>query len=956
MEVIAYGNGPLLAAILSGIANFMATSAWNLFLQTILALALVLGVIGYRNATAQNPVTSHGVWAVKGVIVLAILYLSTAGTVNMYVYDPLNNFNTKINNVPIAIALPYKLENSIANNLSELYGNYFAPSGYASEFLYNNPSDSAGFYNPGMVTPARAIKQATEAIQPDMEIERTLTSFMTNCVVPALIINPPIINLNAINNSGDIESLVKSDMPNMPSGWTFNEYATSTGTSIDYIPGGTSVACNTGYTDVINDINFTTDPNISIGSAPNGTLANNFTNQFDATTGTSQSTPSDVELLGASASFLFNTSLTGQQVLAQAALIMSLSRGLQNFATDTGTSYSAQAQAITQAMSQTQNGWVTAGYLAGQILPIVYMILQGLVFALFPIVLALALIPNMTMKYMMLMFELLIWLATWPPIASVINFMVNFFMQKTAFHAPGQQGVFSVANFPYIASDSSIWVAATGAIMWMAPMLSLALVTGSAFALASVANSVSQGAHGSAISAGSSVGSSSGLQGVQGNAASVAGIDEFSKKGINPTSAYDKMAGMSALEGFTGASGFQRAEQAIGLKNLIKGNAGNTIVSASIGATELPEALQIGQFKGDQAIGDMQGVTDYALSQGMSVQQISAVMGELGAFNSLNQERGLSQALGGPLSSQQANVEMTGINAFNTAKTDDMVKLYESQGYSPLQAAQMTARSQGIAVAIQNGKETEIFGSNGKIVMTLGQSVTSDGHYESWVKNGKGQIIYGTNRAGVSTENNTAITNTSGDSHVIYPDTYNFNLSNTPAMLAFASKGPGAGGHLTRKQLEDYRRILSSSNPAEKASFIQQNYQKYAETYKIDQTNAENFAGKLEAWLNAYNQGQVGFTVFGSGDKFEIKAGGKLVGEISYSQVNAMRVNQLNQAVANGDFSNVHSFTGLKREFNKIFHNDQPIENKIYRWAKKKIKGLEKNGVENKKTDTLIKK
>lgn len=60
-----------------------------------------------------------------------------------------------------------------------------------------------------------------------------------------------------------------------------------------------------------------------------------------------------------------------------------------------------------------------------------------------------------------------------------------------------------------------------------------------------------------------------------------------------------------------------------------------------------------------------------------------------------------------------------------------------------------------------------------------------------------------------------------------------------------------------------------------------------------------------------------------------------------------MKVNQLNEDVANGDFKGVHSFNGLKSKFNETYHNNQPIENQIFRWAKNKVKGLGKKGINN---------
>ncbi len=571
LQITTYGNGPIITGILQGIANITSSSDYSLMVSSILAIGIVLGIFGYHKSLHQAGSAAHGEWIPKAVASLGIFWMLTGASLNVFVYDPLNSYTGVANNVPLGIAVPYYLQNQISENLSTLYGEWLAPSGYASEFSYDNPNNGAGFYNPGMVSPLRAVNVMMNAHFTDMYFYETLSDFEQNCLVPAMILG--VVNPNDLYIAGpgqpapddSIIDLLNADMPNMSAGWTSTVYTSAN-------PGGITEACNASWPTIATDVINMTDAT--------GPITNQFAASFNADTNSTQTAAADQALLGDASSYMFNISTNGQQVLAQAALMNTIGDGISQFSQATGTSNSAQSYALTQAMSQSQSSWTTSAIMAAKMLPIFHLIMEVIVIALFPLFFALAVIPTMTGKYLKLLFELLMWLAMWSPIASIINYAVNFFIQSRVFvnnisnPLSGTAG-FNLANYNFIAQNSYTYTAITGAMMWMIPVLSFGLVTGSAFVISQAIGGAQGTAHGAAQQQGAQTGTSSGLQGIGSQAANLAGMQSEEKQGYNPAQAAEKIAGMSALDNLTNASAFGNNLQTNGLQNMINAKTNN---------------------------------------------------------------------------------------------------------------------------------------------------------------------------------------------------------------------------------------------------------------------------------------------------------------------------------------------------------------------------------------------
>ncbi len=950
LQITTYGNGPIITGILQGIANITSSSDYSLMVSSILAIGIVLGIFGYHKSLHQAGSAAHGEWIPKVVASLAIFWMLTGASLNVFVYDPLNSYTGVAKNVPLGIAVPYYLQNQISENLSTLYGEWLAPSGYASEFSYDNPNNGAGFYNPGMASPLQAINEAMKANPPDMYFQETMTGFGKDCMVPALLLG--VVNPNDLYASSDIEDLISTDMPNLPQAWTTEIYSSSS-------PGGTTYPCSQAWTGFIKpDIdNFSGQ-----SSGSNGSLNNVFADKFNTATNSSQNALADTLLLGNAASYMFNLSITGQQMLAQAAMMNSIGKGIMQFSESTGTSSTAQGYALTQAMSQSQSSWTTSAIMASKMLPIFHLIMEVIVIALFPLFFALAVIPTMTGKYLKLLFELLMWLAMWSPIASILNYAVNSYIQAKVFvnisnPLSGTAG-FNLANYNFIAQNSYIYTAVTGAMMWMIPVLSFGLVTGSAYVISGAISAAQGTAHGAAQQQGAQTGTSSGLQGIGSQAGSLAGMQSEEKQGYNPAAAAEKIAGMGALDNLSNASAFGNNLQTNGLQNMINAKTNNMASTLGSGnAYSSPQqayqtgmnstfdklaqqgitndwakmaginyseaANQLAQGKGFDVSGmyemgkngpikisdnghthftlnpDGKGILASATGQrtldgqqvktdilsdknGISMQvykgehleSISAT-GNM-ALSSIHNDTPLGQVIGnsfdGKYSEGGGKFELNGI--LNKAQAQRLIDsgLIKGQASAELQST-INSGEQSFNI-VATGNKNSITGLD--ITNKQGATIATDGNMSNLMKVATGY----SGRSGYDQKNYHGVVENK------YGPSYDYGNVATSGLAGYiASKvGTPISEFMDKNSIAQYNNGLVSKSGGQvqytRSQIIDAGAKVFGQSFKQSTGSMTQLAGELGIAFK--NETELGFKIFGSGDKakIEVTAGGKIVGSI----------------------------------------------------------------------------
>ncbi len=725
MQLTSYGNGILLTKVVMAVSYIVSNPNYGVLIQIVAILAFVVGLIVAHKENISGG--SLGLKTMGMLLIIGIVWSSFhLPQETVIIYDPVNNYQTSVRNVPVPIALPIYLENNIGDGISDLYSAYMATTGFPNSLEYNTTG-----YNWG--PQAVSTLQHISFVKP---YEReTITGYISNCYITALL--GGAANLNDLYTSNDLLKTIGAGA-NLS-----NSFGTTVYTSAD--PGGTFETCTEAYNGYI-------VPRIT-QTTTTGSTAQTFTSTLDGKTEANSMILTTVQSdLGSAGDYLLNTGLDSQQFIAQAALANSMNPAMQQFAAKYGVSANNLSFGLAQTMYQQQTIWTQSALMARLFLPILHFIMEAITFATLPLIFLMSLIPGFGRKAFYYLMSAIMWLTFWAPLQATLNGLSSWLISYNGFPPNVTGGNFNLNDMGYIFNNLHLWAAMIGSVSLGIPLFAYELASMSSFGgmmlASSIAGTITGGVQGSAMA----TSTMAGAMGMQQQGGQV--MQNQANKAYDDHGYFDQMTQGNA--GYNAAQFNQESmsERLLGQKALTNDMLNNTVAGMGTGAGygSPSTAFNTGKLGSEQKVGSLEGLDNYAKSQGLNMQQISSINSQYGAFSTLNQARGTVSALGGPLTSNNVNAEQTGIDALNSAKVNDMLKLYQQEGMTPTQAASNIAKTNGIAVAIQNGKETEIFGKDGNVAMTLGQTV-QNGMAENWVKGANGQMIYTDNKGGSNTVN-----------------------------------------------------------------------------------------------------------------------------------------------------------------------------------------------------------
>ena len=487
LEIVSYGNGALLTKVIMGVSYIMSNSNYLLLIQLVVILAGVVGlIVSHRENVTGGSVGLKliGTLAVAGVI-WSSSYLPQDTVI---VYDPVNNYQTSVRNVPVPLALPMYLENSIGDGLASLYDAYMGKSGFPNSLSYNNTG-----FNWGSV----ATQQLQNVTFVNPYDQATINSYLVNCYFPAVQLGHASL-LDLYNSDNLLQTLQQGSQTSNV--FLAQVYNNRTGQS-NYED------CNNAYNYIVGMVNATT----STGSA-----AQSYAATVDGKTQAHGLTLAQVtNNLGPAADFLLNTGLDSQQLISQMALANSFSPAFQQFSSKYGVPDNNLSFGVAQAEYQQQTTWVQTAFMARIFLPILHFIMEAIIFGSFPLIFLMTLIPGFSKKAFGYIMSMLMWLTFWAPLMSILNGLSAWMISTYAFPLNVTGGNVNLNDMGYIYSNLREWAAMIGSASMTVPMLAYGLATMSSFVGAETVAGISGAISGGINTAAQSVATESGAQGMQ---------------------------------------------------------------------------------------------------------------------------------------------------------------------------------------------------------------------------------------------------------------------------------------------------------------------------------------------------------------------------------------------------------------------------------------------------------
>lgn len=890
--IYAYGSGYIMVGILQSIASVVASGGFSLILKSVV-------LVGFVIIFLQMIITSFKVSPHRSLIkyfsaVLVIYSALLIPKVSVNVYDTVNNTTSNavvVNNVPWGVG-------AIASYFSEFQ--YYMTTNIEQAFSTPNTIDltNAGM---GFALTSQNIVSGVQIDDP--YLFQSFTKYVYNCVLPGIstgglssqaLTQAGMSTTGTGNATNSLLSYMASYTDGAGANLITTEYSAPGG---DGSPSGTTTTCGAQTSDIQTDFtNYATnEAGPQIAGALGMTYAT-FANQY-----------------GLVNNAIYNMSSNAMDEIIQMTAVNQFNQAMIQSANLAGVNPSQLAYGSALAQQNMSDSFSISGQMAGKYMPVVYGIFSALFLAFSLFLIILTALP-IGLNYLKMYIEMLLFLAVWPTLMAVYNYIIDLIVQQQ-FGYLATQG-YSINSAHSVNTFIATQLGWMGYLSWGVPMMAYALVTGSTYAMV--------GAISSMDSAGKQAASKAGAQAASGNV----NLGNDSMK--NYSADNKSMHNLSAMDVSTGNTN---------KNNYSSGNINKNSVSESI---DHGKATAKGIYKPGT---DMSNLNNESISEVAS--QMSS--GTITEANPNGKGHEILNVANGKILSGTINNGLATSGLFQRkGKTFAGTKISR---ISP------TTGKGGKPVFTQ-GTRGQNFNTENNINSSYSRFKKSLKGYENLTKElNKGEFgTYSLYKNGQTHENldnfvnNSSTVDTSGTKHDLYDDQYNVGM--TPGVLegAMAYKGKGAGQFLSAGQKNMANYVLSGkAGQGYKENLINQGIGAFAAVKNTSQANSQDIKGQLEAFATLENKFYAGEGIsFGvvEGDKLVIKGGAKGTATISYSELNQMKIDEFKESAYNSPaVQGAKTFTQLKSALTQSFNKTTPVENQLVKATAIKLKSMGINPV-----------
>jgi hypothetical protein len=457
-EIYSYGGGDFLRMVFTGIASLFGNSDYMMAMQSV----AILGFIGWMFGIAMSG--GKGFDIKHLIVIIMVLGIGIVPKKDIIITDRVVPANSAVvGNVPLGLAL-------VASGFSKI-GDFFARS---FETVFSLPNQ-VSYTGNGLLFASHLVEESTRFEFTDPRMAANFTDFWKSCVYYDLLLNK--YSWKALTESSDLVTFLKDN--------------TSVTRSFTYEDAGglkNIVVCKQGLEnnlepDLVNEINSATN---IFGAR----LVDNEATRTAAVTKFSNS-------LSISYQYMTGMAMSNAQIIGQNMLANSMRRGLSNFASEADASAAAEDFAMAKAERERMVTFSVMGKLAKKMLPVMQHLFEAFIYAIFPIVMLLLMLP-IAGKAAIGYVTALMWINMWAPLYAILHFAVMYYSQDAASAAVVQAG----AGFPTglsIMTNTGLghvlndWSAIAGYLSMSIPMIAWMVVSRSGAMMAGLAGKIMQG-------------------------------------------------------------------------------------------------------------------------------------------------------------------------------------------------------------------------------------------------------------------------------------------------------------------------------------------------------------------------------------------------------------------------------------------------------------------------------
>jgi len=454
-EVFAIGHGDILRLVFNAIASIFGNSDYKAAMQTT---AIIGFLAAFFKAAFDRDVLNNFRWFIGMIVFIMIVFVPKSTVI---INDRITPDNTAvINNVPLGLAGTVGFFSFTGDWLTR-----------AIETSMSMPNE-VNYTTNGLLYANKLYEASRNFVLTDDRTKDNFNSFFSACVVVDGI-GHNRFSWGDVMDSTDLVSFFQS---NVAENAAYFKYIDGSGNQ-NLLP------CRSGFSDQLKpDIEDLYDDIVTFGVQ--GDLINRFK------TADTAKNKIDETILPVM-SYLTGVGTTKQQFVIQQSLINAMSQGTHHLSQEVSANEFSN-YLVSGAEVHQQLKYNAIGEIASEKIPMLKIIFETIIYAIFPIVVLMAILfpAKVSMAYI----QVLLWINMWGPMYAVLHFIMSYYTQQSMSELATMYGngfsVFANAEMSKINADI---VATTGYLAASLPLISWMIISKSGAMAASVAGRVMQG-------------------------------------------------------------------------------------------------------------------------------------------------------------------------------------------------------------------------------------------------------------------------------------------------------------------------------------------------------------------------------------------------------------------------------------------------------------------------------
>lgn len=396
--IYAVAGGAWFKDSLNAVAAFFNSKAGDNLLAMATAVSICVGVVSYMKNHNMLELLK---WCGFYVLVIGVLLGVKRDIQVIDLSAPSAIY--QVDNVPAGVAVPASLISRVGVGLAQTY-----------DILFSMP-DALTYTKTGMLFGAALSGSSTDFTFSNAAEQRMFSDYVHNCVVGDIMLNHKYSMAELMDSADPWQLVLNPPRGASPLRGLFNENREF-------------MTCEEASWQLQQDDNVSSSDVSGYLNRITRAL-HGFTEQVFGTPGGGRNEALFMEMLGDSYNYFHNTSLSSTEIIRRNAVLNGLRQGLTSFTSDSGDTAGMLGIATETSMAKMRLSQSTSAAIGTQTLPVLHTVLFGMVIALFPVLIVLAVTHTLSWTILKGYIYTIAYLQSWPVLYSILNHAMNFYLK-----------------------------------------------------------------------------------------------------------------------------------------------------------------------------------------------------------------------------------------------------------------------------------------------------------------------------------------------------------------------------------------------------------------------------------------------------------------------------------------------------------------------------------------------